>query len=68
MSIDIKIAVSACILALFGAFLIWQGATGNVVKTNQGKVFIPRWVYFMGGIGMLLLPLFYLYLMLFVVE
>lgn len=63
-----KTIVAACILALFGLFLLWQGITGQVVKSSAGMPILPRWIYILGGIGMLILPGAYLVLMLFIVD
>jgi hypothetical protein len=68
MSNDQKTILAACLLSLFGLFLLWQGITGKIVKSSAGMPVLPRWVYVLGGIGMLLLPGAYLILMLFVVE
>lgn len=63
-----KTIVAACLLSLFGLFLLGQGITGKIVKSSAGTPVLPRWVYILGGAGMLLLPGAYLILMLFVVE
>jgi hypothetical protein len=55
---------AAIILGIFGIFLIWQGLSGNVVKTIDRKAFIPRWVYVLAGIGILILPVAYLIVLL----
>ena len=59
-----KAIVAAIILAIFGLFLIWQGLSGNVVKTIDRKAIIPRWMHVIAGIGILILPVAYLIVLL----
>jgi|GEM_PF-2729406 len=56
---NMKYIAAAIILSIFGLVLIWQGLTGNVVKTIDQKAFFPRWVYILGGVGLLILPIIY---------
>lgn len=60
MGYTAKATVAAIALGLFGLFLIWQGLTGNVVKTTDRKAFFPRWMYVLSGMGILILPVIYL--------
>lgn len=54
-------AILATIATLaFGLFLIWQGVTGNVVKSAASKPILPRWIYIVSGVGLLILPIAYL--------
>jgi putative Mn2+ efflux pump MntP len=59
-----KAIVAAIILAVFGLFLIWQGLTGKVARTIDRTAIIPRWVYVVSGIGVLILPIAYLVVLL----
>ena len=52
--------VAAIILGTFGLFLIWRGITGDIIKTTDGKAFIPKWMYIFGGIVILILPVAFL--------
>ena len=53
---------AAIILAVFGIFLVWKGLSGDVVRTSRGTAIFPKWMYLLGGIGMLILPVAYLIL------
>ena len=64
MGNSIKASVAALILGAFGLFLIWKGITGDVGKTVDGKAFIPKWIYVLGGIVVLILPVAYLIILL----
>jgi hypothetical protein len=64
MEYSTKAIISAVALSIFGIFLIWQGATGNVVRTIDEKEVMPRWIYILGGLGLLLLPVMYLIVLL----
>jgi hypothetical protein len=46
----------AIVLGIFGLFLIWNGITGNVIKTIDGEAVIPRWMYIFGGVLVLIFP------------
>ena len=52
--------VASIILGTFGFFLIWKGITGDIIKTIDGKAFIPKWMYILGGIIVLILPVAFL--------
>ena len=56
----IKSIVSAIILGALGLFLIWKGITGDITKTIDGKAFIPKWMYILGGVIVLILPVTFL--------
>ena len=56
----IKEVVAAVALGAFGVFLIWKGVSGDVVLSSTGKSFFPRWVYVLGGLVVLVLPVAYL--------
>ena len=60
----LKSAVVALLLAGFGIFLIWKGVTGDVIKLTSGQTFIPRWIYILGGVAVLILPTAYLIVLL----
>lgn len=64
MDNSIKATVAAIALGLFGLFLIWQGLSGNIAKTADQKPFLPRWIYVLAGVGMLILPVAYLIVLL----
>ena len=51
--------VAAVVLSAFGTYLIWQGFTGNVMKSSLSESLIPRWLYIVAGLGLLLLPMIY---------
>lgn len=57
---DGRATIAAIMLSGFGLFLIWKGISGDVMKLSSGKTFIPRWVYIVGGIAVLILPMAYL--------
>ena len=44
------------LLGVLGVILIWQGITGNVIKTELGSEIFPRWMYVLGGCVLLLFP------------
>ena len=56
--------VSAIFLGLFGLFLIWKGITGNVPLGFDGKRLFLKWLYILGGIVVLILPVAYLVMIL----
>ena len=64
MEYKIRAIVAAIILAVFGLFLVWQGLTGNVARTIDRTAIIPRWLYVVSGIGVLILPAAYLVVLL----
>ena len=64
MSEELKISIASGLLALFGLFLLWQGFT----KSKADCRVLPRWMYLIGGLGMLALPLAYFILVFFVVK
>lgn len=64
MEYSTKTIVAAILLGVFGLFLLWQGLSGNIVKTIDQKVLIPRWIYILAGIGILILPVAYLIILL----
>jgi hypothetical protein len=47
----------AIVLGIFGLSLIWNGITGNVIKTIDGEAVIPRWMYVLGGVLVLIFPI-----------
>jgi hypothetical protein len=47
---------AAILVGLFGLFLIWQGITGNVPLGIDRKPLIPKFLYIISGIIMLILP------------
>jgi hypothetical protein len=51
-----KILVASIALSVLGIFLIWNGITGNVVKTIDREDLIPKWMYVLGGIIVLIFP------------
>jgi hypothetical protein len=48
--------VAVLTLGAFGCILIWKGITGNVMTTRMGDVLIPRWMYIIGGVALLVFP------------
>ena len=54
-------AAAAITLGILGLTLIWQGITGNVMQTKLGETIVPRWLYVVGGLVLLVFPglLFY---------
>jgi hypothetical protein len=42
------------ILGVFGLLLIWKGLTNDVMRTRLGDVLIPKWMYVVGGVALLL--------------
>ena len=56
--------VSAIFVAAFGLYLIWTGIYGNIPLGATGKTLIPKWVYILGGIVVLILPVAYLVMIL----
>jgi hypothetical protein len=52
-------ALIVCVVALcFGGFLIWRGATGDVMRSKfTGDVIIPGWMYIGAGAFLILLAL-----------
>ena len=48
--------VGAIALGILGLVLIWKGISGNVIKTIDRKAIIPRWMYVLGGIIVLIFP------------
>lgn len=65
---ETKATIAAIMLSGFGLFLIWKGISGDVMKLSSGKAFIPRWVYILGGCIVLILPVAYLALQLFILS
>lgn len=55
-----KGAVGAIFIGALGVFLIWKGITGDVIRTSLSEEFIPRWVYILGGLVVLILPVTFL--------
>ncbi len=55
-----KAIIAALIVGIFGLFLLWTGITGNIIKTCDGKAFLPRWMYILSGIVVLILPTAYI--------
>ena len=43
-------------LGIFGLVLIWKGLTGDVMTTRMGSILIPRWMYVVAGIFLLMFP------------
>lgn len=43
-------------LGVFGLILIWKGITGDVMTTPLGDNIIPRWMYVIGGLVLLMFP------------
>ena len=62
----LKSIIAALLLGGFGIFLIWKGITGDIIKLSSGQSFIPRWMYVLGGIVVLILPVSYLLILLLV--
>jgi hypothetical protein len=52
-------ALIVCVIALiFGVFLIWRGATGDVMRSKfTGDVIIPGWMYIGTGAFVILLAM-----------
>ena len=49
--------VALTMLGLIGIGLIWQGLTGDVMKSPLGDNIVPRWMYIVAGIVLLLFPI-----------
>lgn len=56
--------LSAMFVAAFGLFLIWIGLSGNIPVGPNGKRLIPKWLYILGGISVLILPVAYVIILL----
>jgi len=56
MMYALKGLVGAIVLGILGISLIWSGITGNVIKTIDSEAVIPRWMYVLGGILILIFP------------
>ena len=54
-----KGTVAAIILSAFGLFLIWKGISGDVPMGIGGKALIPKSMYVLSGIVVLILPITY---------
>jgi hypothetical protein len=44
-------------LGVFGIILIWKGITNDVMMTPMGDAIIPRWMYVIGGMILIIFPL-----------
>ena len=44
------------VLGVFGLVLIWKGLTGDVMTTRMGDILIPRWMYIVAGVFLLMFP------------
>ena len=51
-----KTFVASIVLSIWGIWLIWSGITGYVLKTIDREDFIPKWMYVLGGIIILMFP------------
>jgi hypothetical protein len=50
---------AAILLGSFGAYLIWKGITGNVPLGIEGKPLLPKSMYILTGVVLLILPITY---------
>jgi hypothetical protein len=56
MMYQFKGLAGVIVLGALSILLIWNGITGNVIKNIDREAIIPRWMYMMGGILILIFP------------
>ena len=56
--------VALVTLIVFGLILIWKGITGDVmISPSLGDKVVPRWLYIIFGLILLLFPVVYILVM-----
>lgn len=48
-------------LTFLGLRLIWQAISGDVMTTPLGEPIVPRWLYVVGGLAVLVFPVFWFF-------